>query len=131
MALPTAITLFSNNIGVSAATRTFFPHHTTCFENTDLPSITNGAASLLISIQFSRKVLLWSSIWAKSILIAKLPLILKVQRSFPLWETVLILPVFRDKITSISFGKYFEEPGPNNASSDCWSFKKCSTIYWK
>ena len=108
IARPTAITRFSNNIGVSAATRTFFPHQTTCLQNTDLPSWTKGAATLLISMQFSRNVLLCNKIWAKWILIAKLPSILKVQNNFPLWETVLILPVFRDKIISI-FNKVYDK----------------------
>ena len=61
-ALPTAITLFLNNTGVSADIWTFFPHHTTCLQNTDFPCSTKGAASEFISIQFSLNFLLFSKI---------------------------------------------------------------------
>ena len=59
-------------------------------------------------------------------LIAKLPFILNVQSNFPLCETVRIRPVFLDNSISRSFGKNFDVPFPNRASSDCWSLTNFS-----
>ncbi len=50
-ALPTAITLPWYNTGVSAEILTFLPHHKTCLQKTERPSLTKGTASFAISTQ--------------------------------------------------------------------------------
>ena len=70
------------------------PHHSTCLQNSDLPSLTNRIASGVGMTQFSLNCLLFNNFFAPYIVNASPPSVRKVVTNL-LWTLkFLILPVF-------------------------------------
>ena len=126
--MPTAITLLlllslpppsllPSMTATSDPTLMLEPHHLTCLQKRDRPSLTNGTASCTGIIQFSRNCLLFSSrYWAPIIVSASPPSVLKVTASLPSMLKFFIRPVRVEKSNWISAGKTSETPAPKRAS---------------
>src|SRR5918911_4082420 len=84
---------FSSITATSEPTFTFEPHHSTCLQNNDLPSLTNGIASLYGMTQLSLNSLFFNNSVAPNIVKATPPSIrIVANKCFPMC-IFLILPV--------------------------------------
>ena len=94
-ALPVARTMLSLFIiATSEPTLMYEPHHSTCLQNSDLPSLTNRIASGVGMTQFSLNCLLFNNFFAPYIVNASPPSVRKVATNLLLRLKFLILPVF-------------------------------------
>src|ERR671918_3065002 len=75
------------------------PHHLTCLQKSDRPSLTNGTASCTGITQFSQNCLLFSSrYWAPIMVSASPPSVRNVKANLPPMLKYFIRPVRLEKL---------------------------------
>ena len=95
----------------------FEPNHSTCLQNNDLPSLTNGIASSFGIMQLCLKLSQVNKIEAPKIVRAMPPSDLKVPISLPFVPKFFILQVFLEYENDNSLGRTPDTPLPKSAST--------------